>query len=79
MVTAHAREHDLGPRDNAEAFVTLDGCQIAVCARCDRVLYECSCCEFCAQPRCVCEPISMREFRALAAKHDLGPARVRPR
>lgn len=76
--TAWEQEYLHDPRDDALAMVTLDGTEIAVCERCERVL--CSCCEWCGKPACVCgPPISQREFRALAAKHDLGPARVRPR
>lgn len=71
-------EHDLDPRDDAEAFVTLDGREVVVCSRCEREVFSCSCCPFCgASPRCVCEPISDREMRAAAARYDGAPARRR--
>ncbi len=70
------QEHDFDPWDDAEAFVTLHGCEIAVCPRCERATFDCSCCEWCSSPRCVCEPLTQREVRALYAKWEGAPARV---
>lgn len=77
-MTAFEIEH-FDPRDNAEAFVTLDGAEVVRCAACERLLHNCSCCEFCDQPLCVCEPLTMREYRAMAARYDGSPQRVKPR
>lgn len=65
-------------RDNALAFVTLDGRSIAVCERCDREV--CMCCSICDEPRtpyCACDrdPISQRESRAMVGRHGYGPTR----
>ncbi len=66
-----AREAEaLNPDDHALAFVTLDGCEGVACSRCDRVLHLCKCCEFCQETRCVCEPFSQAETRAMTERYD---------
>lgn len=67
-------------RDNALAFVTLDGRSIAVCERCDREV--CMCCSICDEPRtpyCACDmdTISQSESRDMFARAGLGPSRRR--
>jgi len=67
-MTAWEIDHLADPEDDAEKLVELLEERVAEA--------QLEVCEFCEQPRCVCEPISMREYRAMAARYDGSPLRV---